>query len=72
MLSEVLSSENNLGSFIHSINCSALKSFEVKAANIVQDVTHASNVIQETSAATEEILASVDEEKRRNNRCLML
>ena len=38
------------------------ESFQVKTTNIVKDVTHASNVIQQTSTATEEVLASVEEE----------
>ncbi|CAI8760343.1 Methyl-accepting chemotaxis protein [Bacillus sp. IT-79MI2] len=36
--------------------------FQVKKTNIVQDVKYASDVIQETSAATEGILASIEEE----------
>ncbi|WP_369901925.1 DUF4077 domain-containing protein [Bacillus manliponensis] len=74
MLSEVLTNVNNLGSFIGSINGLMTEivihqeNFQVKTTNIVQDVTHATSVIQETSAATEEVLASVEEEKKRNNR----
>lgn len=62
MLSKVLSGENNLGLFI-LLTVAHQKSFEVKMANIVQDVTHASNMIQETSAATEEVLAGVDKKR---------
>ena len=43
------------------------ENFQVKTTNIVKDVTHASNVIQQTSAATEEVLASIEEEKNRND-----
>ncbi|HDX9577819.1 TPA: DUF4077 domain-containing protein [Bacillus pseudomycoides] len=72
MLSDVLANVSNLGAFINSINrlmteiVHHQESFQVKTTNIVQDVTYASTVIQQTSAATEDVLVSVEEERRRN------
>lgn len=68
MLVSVLTNVTDLGKFIDEINdvmreiVGHQESFQVKTTNIVKDVTHASNVIQQTSAATEEVLASVEEE----------
>ena len=73
MLVSVLTNVTDLGKFIDEINdvmreiVGHQESFQVKTTNIVKDVTHASNVIQQTSAATEEVLASVEEEKHRND-----
>ncbi|GGE67836.1 DUF4077 domain-containing protein [Priestia taiwanensis] len=72
MLTNVLANVNNLGSFIQTINrlmaeiAQHQENFQRRTSDIVQDVTHASSVIQQTSAATEEVLASVEEENRRN------
>ncbi|EOW9528374.1 DUF4077 domain-containing protein [Bacillus cytotoxicus] len=72
MLSSVLNNVNNLGNFIHAINDlmqeieEYQENFQVKTTNIVKDITYASSVIQQTSLATEEVLASVEEEKGRN------
>ncbi len=69
MLVSVLTNVTDLGKFIDEINdvmreiVGHQESFQVKTTNIVKDVTHTSNVIQQTSAATEEVLASVEEEK---------
>ena len=68
MLASVLTNVTDLGKFIDAINkvmqevVVHQESFQVKTTNIVKDVTHASNVIQQTSTATEEVLASVEEE----------
>ncbi|UOB78716.1 DUF4077 domain-containing protein [Bacillus sp. ZJS3] len=73
MLVSVLTNVTDLGKFIDEINdvmreiVGHQENFQVKTTNIVKDVTHASNVIQQTSAATEEVLASVEEEKHRND-----
>ena len=73
MLASVLTNVTDLGKFIDAINevmrevVVHQESFQVKTTNIVKDVTHASNVIQQTSTATEEVLASVEEEKHRND-----
>jgi methyl-accepting chemotaxis protein len=72
MLANVLANVNNLGSFIQTINhlmteiIQHQESFQERTYDIVQGVTYASSVIQQTSAATEEVLASVEEESRRN------
>ncbi|MGU3352234.1 DUF4077 domain-containing protein [Bacillus sp. M5A3_1b] len=73
MLASVLTNVTDLGKFIDAINdvmreiVGHQENLQVKTTNIVKDVTHASNVIQQTSAATEEVLASVEEEKHRND-----
>ena len=73
MLASVLTNVTDLGKFIDAINdvmreiVGHQESFQVKTTSIVKDVTHASHVIQQTSAATEEVLASVEEEKHRND-----
>jgi methyl-accepting chemotaxis protein len=72
MLANVLANVNNLGSFIQTINHLMVEiidhqeSFQKRTSDIVEGVTYASSVIQQTSAATEEVLASVEEETERN------
>ncbi|MGG2017670.1 DUF4077 domain-containing protein [Bacillus sp. S10(2024)] len=72
MLSDVLANVSSLGTFIDSINrlmteiVHHQESFQVKTTNIVQDVTYASTVVQQTSTATEDVLVSVEKERRRN------
>ncbi|MGB8955318.1 MAG: DUF4077 domain-containing protein [Tumebacillaceae bacterium] len=72
MLNEVLVNVENLSSFIHSLDdvmgsiVNHQQNFMERTQEIVGEVTHASSVTEETSAATEQVLASVEEEARRN------
>jgi methyl-accepting chemotaxis protein len=71
MLEQVVSNVDQLGSFITSINkimgtiVDHQQVFQSKTSNVVQEISHVSSVTEETSAATQEVLASVEEESRR-------
>jgi methyl-accepting chemotaxis protein len=73
MLHDVQSNVTSLGTFITSLDrlmdnmVGYQKEFQKKTNAIVQDVTYAASVTEETSAATEQVLASVEEETSRNH-----
>ncbi|MEI5909588.1 DUF4077 domain-containing protein [Bacillus spongiae] len=77
MLLNVRSNMNNLSTFIsglHTLMTNIVNQqgeFQSKTVQIVEEVTNASSLIQETSAATEEVLASVEGESTRNEKSVI-
>jgi len=70
-LLQVVTNVDQLSSFITTINdimgaiVEHQKVFQQKTSDVVQEMNHVSSVTEETSAATQEVLASVEEESHR-------
>jgi len=71
MLQQVVANVDQLRSFIVTINetmgtiVQHQQVFQQKTSDVVQEMNHVSSVTEETSAATQEVLASVEEESHR-------
>ncbi|MBL0387510.1 DUF4077 domain-containing protein [Tumebacillus sp. ITR2] len=72
MLHDILFNVEHLGNFITSLDnlmgniVHHQENYKTKTTQIAQEVTDASSITEETSAATQEILASIEESSSRN------
>ncbi|MGO0063030.1 DUF4077 domain-containing protein [Brevibacillus fluminis] len=71
MLQKVFTNVDQLSNFIHSINnvmdsiVIHQQDFMSKSSTVAQEIAYVSSVTEETSAATQEVLASIEEETNR-------